>query len=88
MQRRELVSGHFTASEASEAVAGLCRDLVRRHGVKLASKHLAEEGEVEWTPRNTVVYPAVCTLAGLVAGMFGVGGGIVKASAFMPVGAQ
>lgn len=24
------------------------------------------------------MYPAVCSLAGLVAGMFGVGGGIVK----------
>ena len=30
------------------------------------------------TERNTVVYPTVCSLAGLVAGMFGVGGGIVK----------
>lgn len=34
--------------------------------------------QVAWTPRNTVVYPALCSLAGLVAGMFGVGGGIVK----------
>ena len=32
------------------------------------------------TERNTVVYPTVCSLAGLVAGMFGVGGGIVKVS--------
>lgn len=34
--------------------------------------------QVAWTKRNVVLYPAVCSLAGLVAGMFGVGGGIVK----------
>lgn len=34
--------------------------------------------QVAWTPRNTVLYPAICSIAGLVAGMFGVGGGIVK----------
>lgn len=34
--------------------------------------------QVAWTPRNTILYPAICSLAGLVAGMFGVGGGIVK----------
>ena len=34
--------------------------------------------QVAWTRRNVVVYPATCSLAGLVAGMFGVGGGIVK----------
>ncbi len=34
--------------------------------------------QVAWTPRNTVLYPAACSIAGLVAGMFGVGGGIVK----------
>ncbi len=34
--------------------------------------------QVAWTRRNVVVYPAICSLAGLVAGMFGVGGGIVK----------
>jgi len=33
---------------------------------------------VSWTKRNTVVYSAVCSLAGLVTGMFGIGGGIVK----------
>lgn len=37
--------------------------------------------QVTWTPRTTVLYPAICSLAGLVAGMFGVGGGIVKVQA-------
>ena len=39
-----------------------------------------QEGDIQWTKRNSVVYPAVSSLAGLVAGMFGVGGGIVKVS--------
>jgi len=37
-----------------------------------------QEGDIQWTEHNSVVYPAVSSLAGLVAGMFGVGGGIVK----------
>ena len=37
-----------------------------------------QEGDVEWTPKSTLLYPAICSVAGLVAGMFGVGGGIVK----------
>ena len=41
--------------------------------------------QVAWTRRNTVVYPAVCSLAGLVAGMFGVGGGIVKVFLLPPL---
>ena len=37
-----------------------------------------QQGEIHWSERNSIVYPAVSSLAGLVAGMFGVGGGIVK----------
>jgi hypothetical protein len=36
------------------------------------------EGDVAWTRKTTIVYPALCTFAGVVAGMFGVGGGIIK----------
>ena len=38
------------------------------------------EGDVDWNPVTTLAYPAICSVAGLVAGMFGVGGGIVKIS--------
>lgn len=34
--------------------------------------------DAAWTARTTVVYPLISTVAGLIAGMFGVGGGIVK----------
>lgn len=42
------------------------------------------EGDVDWNPVTTLTYPAICSVAGLVAGMFGVGGGIVKISLFQP----
>ncbi len=42
-----------------------------------------QEGDVEWTPKSTLLYPAICSVAGLVAGMFGVGGGIVKIRSFL-----
>lgn len=38
----------------------------------------AKEGQLEWDGRSTVIYPLLCTGAGLAAGMFGVGGGIIS----------
>jgi hypothetical protein len=29
---------------------------------------------IEYTPGNTLLYPAICTLAGMAAGLFGLGG--------------
>ena len=34
--------------------------------------------QLAWTPANTLAIPAISTLAGLAAGAFGVGGGIIK----------
>eukprot|EP01024_Parvocaulis_polyphysoides_P073731 TRINITY_DN9505_c0_g2_i9.p1 TRINITY_DN9505_c0_g2~~TRINITY_DN9505_c0_g2_i9.p1 ORF type:complete len:385 (-),score=26.68 TRINITY_DN9505_c0_g2_i9:268-1422(-) len=42
--------------------------------------------EVHWNPMNTIKFPMICSLAGLVAGMFGVGGGIVKAPLMLAMG--
>lgn len=65
--------------------------LVRMHLVQQYEKRVAAdyewtEGEIEWTPRNTIVYPLICSLAGLVAGLFGVGGGIVKGPLMLEMG--
>lgn len=43
-------------------------------------------GDIEWNPETTIRYPAVCTLAGLFAGLFGVGGGIVKGPLMLEMG--
>lgn len=44
------------------------------------------EGDVQWTPLNTVRYPCICFFAGFFAGMFGVGGGIVKGPLMLEMG--
>jgi len=43
-------------------------------------------GDVMWNERNTIVYPLICSLAGLAAGMFGIGGGIVKGPLMLEMG--
>lgn len=58
---------------------GVRRYLVHKHSARSAGLRLAPvEGEVAWNARTTLVYPAICTVAGVVAGLFGVGGGIIK----------
>ena len=52
--------------------------MCRKWGKQAGAGYAWQEGDIQWTQRNSVVYPAVSSLAGLVAGMFGVGGGIVK----------
>ena len=36
------------------------------------------QGDLKWTPTSTVKFPLLCVTAGLFAGIFGVGGGIIK----------
>lgn len=43
-------------------------------------------GDVVWTPGRTVVYPLLCILAGVAAGLFGIGGGIVKGPLLLEMG--
>ncbi len=57
----------------------LCRTylLAKAHKLRAAGEQPLE-GDVEWNGATTLVYPALCTFAGLCAGVFGVGGGIIK----------
>jgi Sulfite exporter TauE/SafE len=45
-----------------------------------------ETGDIEWTRETTLTYPVLCSLAGVIAGMFGVGGGIVKGPLMLHLG--
>lgn len=45
-----------------------------------------EPGDIIWDERTTVLYPLWCSCAGLIAGMFGVGGGIVKGPLMLHLG--
>ena len=60
--------------------------LVRRYEIKERCGYPYVEGDIKWDGRATVVYPIVCTAAGFFAGMFGVGGGIVKGPLMLAMG--
>lgn len=62
------------------------RQLISEWERKRAIKYRYQEGDVEWTPYNTVVYPVLCILAGLCAGMFGIGGGLVFGPMMLEMG--
>ena len=59
--------------------------LVRDYHAREAADYAWQEGDVAWDERNTLMYPAICSLAGLVAGAFGVGGGVVKVCGSKPL---
>merc|ERR1719471_2839453 len=54
------------------------RHLVRIYYLKRRLDWEYLETDVHWSERNTIVYPLACSVAGLCAGLFGIGGGIVK----------
>merc|ERR1719383_373244 len=63
----------------------------RRHLVKVyyLKKRLDWEyleTDVHWSERNTIIYPLACSIAGLCAGLFGIGGGIVKGPLMLEMG--
>jgi hypothetical protein len=49
---------------------------------------LSAAGQVGWTARTTLLYPLYCTTAGLIAGLFGVGGGIVQGPLMLQLGVE
>ncbi|GKY95595.1 hypothetical protein MPSEU_000520800 [Mayamaea pseudoterrestris] len=60
--------------------------LVKKHYRKIAVGFEFLEGDIKWDERATIVYPIICAAAGFFAGMFGVGGGIVKGPLMLAMG--
>lgn len=50
------------------------------------SRGVPSSVDIHWTPRNSLLYPVLCSVAGVVAGLFGVGGGIVKGPLMLELG--
>ena len=65
------------ATNDDHSPRSLSRFLVILH-VQVASGYIFLTGDIRWTPANTIKFPLLCISAGLFAGLFGVGGGIVK----------
>jgi hypothetical protein len=57
-------------------VAFVRRHLMRQHEAKVKSGHTFVDGDVVWDSRTTIAYPLLCSTAGFVSGLFGIGGGI------------
>jgi uncharacterized membrane protein YfcA len=60
--------------------------LVQKWEKKKRLQYKYVKGDIEWNPKNTLIYPAICFFAGFCAGMFGVGGGIVKGPLMLQMG--
>eukprot|EP00547_Thalassionema_nitzschioides_P001964 CAMPEP_0194203432 /NCGR_PEP_ID=MMETSP0156-20130528/3210_1 /TAXON_ID=33649 /ORGANISM="Thalassionema nitzschioides, Strain L26-B" /LENGTH=599 /DNA_ID=CAMNT_0038929181 /DNA_START=240 /DNA_END=2035 /DNA_ORIENTATION=+ len=60
--------------------------LVQRYYEKQHVHYVYVEGDIQWDSKATIVYPLVCMLAGFFAGMFGIGGGIVKGPLMLAMG--
>ncbi len=60
--------------------------LVKRYERKEACGYEYVDGDIKWDSYATTLYPAICALAGFFAGMFGVGGGIVKGPLMLAMG--
>ena len=51
--------------------------LIARHEIKDMVRFDYVHGDIKWDARSSVIYPMVFICAGLFAGMFGIGGGVV-----------
>lgn len=60
--------------------------LVREFRRKVKRGHVWVKGDIQWDSRNTIRYPAICTLSGVFAGLFGIGGGIIKGPLMLEMG--
>ena len=60
--------------------------LVNRYERKRKCGYQYVEGDIKWDANATFIYPVICALAGFFAGMFGVGGGIVKGPLMLAMG--
>ena len=60
--------------------------LVDRFLIKERVGYPYVDGDIQWSQRATLVYPFLCCFAGFFAGMFGIGGGIVKGPLMLAMG--
>lgn len=60
--------------------------LIKKWQLKKRLRYRYQEGDVEWNHKNTILYPCICFFAGFAAGLFGIGGGIVKGPLMLQMG--
>ncbi|CAJ1953595.1 unnamed protein product [Cylindrotheca closterium] len=60
--------------------------LAKQYQTKQRIGYQYVEGDIQWDDHALAYYPSICSLAGFFAGMFGVGGGIVKGPLMLAMG--
>lgn len=60
--------------------------LIKDAQKKMDAGYVYLKEDIIWDERSTVVYPLVSSIAGFCAGMFGIGGGIVKGPLMLAMG--
>lgn len=60
--------------------------LVNRHELKEIVRFDYVHGDIKWEPRTAIIYPCFFILAGLSAGMFGIGGGMITVPLMLAMG--
>jgi uncharacterized membrane protein YfcA len=60
--------------------------LVAQYHAKKEAGYQYLEGDIEWDEDRTAKLPLVCFLAGLIAGMFGIGGGLINGPLMVELG--
>ncbi|ETP03064.1 hypothetical protein F441_19950 [Phytophthora nicotianae CJ01A1] len=53
---------------------------------KVLSNYPFVDGDMHWVKRRVLMFPAVCTTAGVAAGLLGIGGGMVKGPIMLEAG--
>eukprot|EP00644_Phytophthora_capsici_P005408 jgi/Phyca11/538507/estExt2_Genewise1Plus.C_PHYCAscaffold_11295 len=53
---------------------------------KVLSNYPFVEGDIHWVKRRVLLFPTMCTVAGVAAGLLGIGGGMVKGPIMLEAG--
>jgi len=65
----------------------ICRmSVINQYYARCAAGWENVDGDVEWDEQRTLMYPVVGILSGLIAGMFGIGGGIINGPLMVELG--
>lgn len=62
------------------------RLLLKDSARKIEAGYMYLDDDLKWDRKSTVIYPLISTLAGFCAGMFGIGGGIIKGPLMLAMG--
>ncbi|KAG7385896.1 hypothetical protein PHYPSEUDO_000958 [Phytophthora pseudosyringae] len=60
--------------------------LRRLNRFKVLGSYPFLEGDIHWIKRRVLTFPAVCSIAGVAAGLLGIGGGMVKGPIMLEAG--